>query len=54
MPYVLASQTLWGHLQAANQNVLLVQNVHRTKHVSVKGVQTHAKEHVDNMLDVKL
>lgn len=40
-------------LQVADQNVLQVPNVHKTRHVYVKNAQIHVLEHVGLTQDVK-
>jgi hypothetical protein len=43
-PFVLVSQVSLAVLQLADQNVLPVQNVHRTKLVLIKNVSIHVPE----------
>lgn len=54
MKFAHACQDLWAVLQIADLNVLLVQNVHKIVHVSIRNVLIHANRHVDSLQDAKL
>lgn len=53
MRFAHACQDSWAVPQIVDPNVLLVQNVHKIVHVSIRNVLIHANRHVDSMQDVR-